>query len=119
MELFSLVLRDVKVLWIRPLPSRRGDKWDQVRGVEDGMGTCTWGGEILDHSCSCRARGEGWLCPRAGLEATRSVAGPTCGAVLYRAAGTGRGTVALSTLDSMELGWEEGAGEHQRHHLAL
>lgn len=57
-ELFLLVLRDAKGLWIRPLPSRRGDKWDQVHGVEDGMGTCTWGGESLDHSCSCRARGE-------------------------------------------------------------
>lgn len=57
-------------------------------------------------------------CPRAGLEATRSVAGPTRSAILCRAAGTGKGTVALSTLDSLEPGWEEGAGEHQRHHLA-
>lgn len=61
------------------------------------MGTCTWGGEILDPSCFCRAGGEGWLCPRAGLEATTSVAGPACSAILCRAAGSGRGTVAAST----------------------
>lgn len=112
------MLRDAKVLWIQPLPSRRGDKWDQVYGAEDGTGTLTWGGEILDHCWSCRAGGEGWLCPRTGLEVTRSVAGPTHGAILCRAAGTGEGIVAVSTLDSLDPGWGEGAGEHQRHHLA-
>lgn len=73
------------------------------------MGSCTWGGEILDHSCSCRAGGEGWLCPRAGVEATRSVAGPARSAVLCRAAGTGKGTVAFSIL-AWSLAGKRGQG---------
>lgn len=32
-------------------PSRTEDKWGQVctRGAEGGMGTCAWGGGILDY----------------------------------------------------------------------
>lgn len=120
------------MLWIWLLPLQEKGQvglgpMSCTHGAEGRTGTCAWDGEILDYRCSWGARGEGWLCPGAGLlaglEQLQRLLGvwlvPLVVPVLHRVAETGEGTIAVSTLMTfLELAGERGLGSTRQHCLA-